>query len=130
MFQQYARCPWEVETESKPLDLTASLASFRAELGSSPLSAPEEGDAPAPAPRKGKKKKNGGGGSGGGGERPDTVSPAPESDAMVLDRSVEGGLEGVVGLSRSQLVGLDGLVLEVDEGSGGITSVQIFLAAK
>jgi hypothetical protein len=129
MFQQYARCPWEVETDSKPLDLTAPLASFRTELGSSPLSAPEEGDAPAPAPRKGKKKKNGGGG-GGGGERADTASPATESDAMVLDRSVEGGLEGVVGLSRSQLVGLDGLVLEVDEGSGGNASVQIFQAAK
>lgn len=116
MFQQYARCPWEVETEAGPLDLTAPLSSFRTELGSSSPSAPTEDE--APASRKGKKKR--------GGERAVAASPTPGSDAMVLDRSVEGGLEGVVGLSRSQLVGLDGLVLEVDEGSGGIASVQIF----
>ncbi|BEI86764.1 hypothetical protein CcaverHIS002_0701100 [Cutaneotrichosporon cavernicola] len=115
MFQQYARCPWEVETGDNPLDLTAPLSSFRIELGSAPLAA--NGESPAP---KQKKKK--------GGETADTDPPAPDSDAMVLDRSVEGGLEGVVGLSRSQLVGFDGLVLEVDEGSGGIASVQIFRA--
>jgi hypothetical protein len=45
---------------------------------------------------------------------------------MVLDRSVEGGLDGVLGMSRSQLVGFDGLVVEVDEQSKGICSVQVW----
>lgn len=44
---------------------------------------------------------------------------------MILDRNVEGGLDGVVGLQRSQLVGFDGLVVEVDESSGGIAAVQV-----
>lgn len=123
MFQQYARCPWVVESDAGPLDLTAPLASFRAQLGDGPSAAPPE------APKKGKKKKSRGGGGEGG--RSGATSPAPGAtdappDAMVLDRSVEGGLDDVVGLSRSQLVGLDGLVLEVDEGSRGIASVQIF----
>lgn len=51
--------------------------------------------------------------------------PVP-ADAMVLDRSVEGGLDGVLGMSRSQLVGFDGLVVEVDEQSKGICSVQVW----
>lgn len=125
MFQQYARCPWEVVTDAGPLDMTAHLASFRTQLGDGTPPPPPEA-----APRKGKKKKASGEGEGGSA----TATPAPgagtdaPADAMVLDRSVEGGLDGVVGLSRSQLVGLDGLVLEVDEGSRGITSVQIFPA--
>lgn len=45
---------------------------------------------------------------------------------MLFDRSVEGGLDGVLGLSRSQLVGFDGLVVEVDEASGAIVCVQVW----
>lgn len=45
---------------------------------------------------------------------------------MILDRSVEGGLEGVIGMGVSQLVGFDGIVVEVDEKSGGVTSVQVW----
>jgi hypothetical protein len=45
---------------------------------------------------------------------------------MLFDRSVEGGLEGVLGMSRSQLVGFAGLVLEVDEGSGAVVAVQVW----
>lgn len=70
----------------------------------------------------------------GGGKKSKKKSKSPRnestpdgvgSEAMILDRNVEGGLDGVVGLQRSQLVGFDGLVVEVDESSGGIAAVQV-----
>lgn len=59
---------------------------------------------------------------------------------MMLDRGVEGGLDGVIGLGPSRayllieidkadalgLVGFDGLVVEEDTDSGGMTSLLIF----
>jgi hypothetical protein len=57
----------------------------------------------------------------------DVPVPVPvPGDAMLFDRSVEGGLDGVLGMSRSQLVGFDGLVVEVDEASGAVTCVQVW----
>ncbi|WWC62023.1 uncharacterized protein I303_104610 [Kwoniella dejecticola CBS 10117] len=49
-----------------------------------------------------------------------------QGDAMILDRLVEGGLDGVSGLGTSKLVGFDGLIIEEDEKSGGICSVLIY----
>lgn len=58
--------------------------------------------------------------------------------AMMLDRGVEGGLDGVIGLGPSRgllsdavtdgigLIGFDGLIIEEDIDSGGITSLLIF----
>lgn len=119
---------------------------------STPTSAPTPPAAPTPepeAPRStggGKKKKKGGGGGAGNKtlgtdteeSRPVTPNPAAAaaatdgkaadipSDAMLLDRSVEGGLDGVLGMSRSQLVGFPGLVVEVDEATGAVVSVQVW----
>ena len=45
---------------------------------------------------------------------------------MILDRIGEGGLEGVQGEMRSRLVGFEGMVVEEDMTSGGMTSVLIY----
>jgi len=47
-------------------------------------------------------------------------------DAMVLDRAVEGGMEHVIGVGPSQLLGFDGLIIEEDQQSGGICSVLVW----
>ncbi|WVQ99464.1 hypothetical protein IAU59_006599 [Kwoniella sp. CBS 9459] len=47
-------------------------------------------------------------------------------DAMMLDRLVEGGLDGVHGLGPSRLIGFEGLIIEEDEKSGGICSVLVY----
>jgi hypothetical protein len=60
-----------------------------------------------------------------------------DSEGMILDRVVEGGLDGVEGMSPSRmssslailttgLIGFKGLILEEDTASGGISSVLIF----
>jgi hypothetical protein len=49
-----------------------------------------------------------------------------ETAGMTLDRIGEGGLDGVCGNMRSRLVGFDGLVVEEDLASGGISSVLIY----
>ncbi|WVR07086.1 hypothetical protein IAU60_004125 [Kwoniella sp. DSM 27419] len=60
------------------------------------------------------------------------VSRASESsrddqvDAMVLDRLVEGGLDGVIGLGSSRLIGFEGVIIEEDEKTGGICSVLVY----
>ena len=61
------------------------------------------------------------------------------SEGMILDRVVEGGLDGVEGMSPSRtftfsiyailitgLIGFEGMILEEDMASGGIASVLIF----
>ena len=45
---------------------------------------------------------------------------------MILDRTVEGGLEGVTGVGSSRLMGFSGLIVEEDQGSGGIASVLVY----
>jgi hypothetical protein len=45
---------------------------------------------------------------------------------MTLDRVGEGGLDGVKGEMRSRLVGFQGLVVEEDLTSGGISFVLIY----
>ncbi|WVF71511.1 hypothetical protein IAT40_006317 [Kwoniella sp. CBS 6097] len=64
-------------------------------------------------------------GAGDGSER---VSGGKEDtqDAMMLDRLVEGGLDGVQGLGPSRLIGFQGLIIEEDEKSGGICSVLVY----
>ena len=44
---------------------------------------------------------------------------------MVLDRSVEQGMEGVRNMSKSRLLGFDGVILEEDQASGGIVAVTV-----
>ncbi|WWC89272.1 uncharacterized protein L201_004193 [Kwoniella dendrophila CBS 6074] len=53
-------------------------------------------------------------------------SKEDHNDAMMLDRLVEGGLDGISNLSPSKLIGFDGLIVEEDEKSGGICSVLIY----
>lgn len=122
-FQQYARCPWVVQCDPGELDFTHPLSAFRERLqeGGTPSSAPSRSSNGTPEGGKKNKKKQRNGSSNAAVPPKDT--PA---DAMILDRSVEGGLEGVVGMGVSQLVGFDGLIVEVDEKSGGVTSVQVW----
>ncbi|WOO80610.1 uncharacterized protein LOC62_03G004136 [Vanrija pseudolonga] len=139
-FQQYARCPWVVNSDAIELDFTSPLSSFRTHLsGATPAAAPPpsshltvESEGPSRTGTPAGKKKNK--------SRSQTPSEAPTvattttraapadvpADAMVLDRTVEGGLDGVVGMGSSQLVGFDGLIVEVDDRSGGISSVQVW----
>ncbi|OCF40325.1 hypothetical protein I317_05892 [Kwoniella heveanensis CBS 569] len=49
-----------------------------------------------------------------------------QQDAMMLDRLVEGGLDGVHGLGPSRLLAFEGLIIEEDEKSGGICSVLVY----
>ena len=69
--------------------------------------------------------------------RKEGMGKKEDSDGMILDRVVEGGLDGVEGMSPSRmstllailttgLVGFQGLILEEDMASGGISSVLIF----
>ncbi|WWC70041.1 uncharacterized protein I206_103985 [Kwoniella pini CBS 10737] len=125
LFQRYAKCPWTITTSSGQLDSTTPSNVFRSHFSSSQnveeyieqlkLTVPS----PSPTPdneingnsvnRKKNKKRNG--------------SP---NNAMILDRLVEGGLDGVSGLGASKLIGFNGLIIEEDEKSGGICSVLIF----
>lgn len=49
-------------------------------------------------------------------------------EGMTLDRVGEGGLEGVTVEMKSRLVGYEGLVVEEDLASGGISSVLVYRA--
>lgn len=122
-FQQYARCPWVVQCDPGELDFTHPLSAFRERLqdGGTPSSAPSRSTNGTPEGGKKNKKKQRNGSS--NAAAPPKDAPA---DAMILDRSVEGGLEGVVGMGVSQLIGFDGLVVEVDEKTGSVTSVQVW----
>ncbi|KAK4684206.1 hypothetical protein P7C73_g5990, partial [Tremellales sp. Uapishka_1] len=125
LFQRYARCPWTLPSSSGSLDYTSPLSAFRSNLTSKvaydeiQLALP-----PMPVVVSGKKSKK---------RTPspndvDTAPPTPETplDAMILDRVVEGGLEGVVGMGCSKLIAFEGIILEVDEKSGGICSLLIW----
>lgn len=114
-----------VQTDDGPLDITAPLSSFRAQLQSGVDKSAPVPSALHPSSDK-KKKKSKLGSPPSDASRPLTPNPDVPSDAMLLDRSVEGGLDGVIGMSRSQLVGFDGLVLEVDEATGAVSSVQVW----
>jgi hypothetical protein len=47
-------------------------------------------------------------------------------DAMILDRTGEAGMDGVIGLGQSRLVGFKGVIVEEDEGTKGICSVLVY----
>ncbi|WWD17252.1 hypothetical protein CI109_101690 [Kwoniella shandongensis] len=143
LFQRYARCPWTLSTPSSSLDLTSSTSAFRSHLSSKsssqytdeihlivptpPVSIPS-----AAGGKKGKKKNGSSSPASSGADTPDLgkssngrVGDDPP-DAMVLDRVVEGGLEGVIGVGPSRLLGFDGLIIEEDQTSGGICSVLVW----
>ncbi|WWC94200.1 hypothetical protein V866_001040 [Kwoniella sp. B9012] len=145
LFQRYARCPWILPTPSGQLDLTSKVSAFRSHLSKSDKS--EEYveqirlSVPTPPPA-------GNGGGGGGKKKKRNGSPnsaamsenesskntsttkeeerEEEGDAMILDRLVEGGLDGISNLGQSKLIGFDGLIVEQDKKSGGICSVMIY----
>ncbi|EIW70358.1 hypothetical protein M231_05804 [Tremella mesenterica] len=98
LFQRYARCPWRIQssTSTKPLDFTFPILEFQESLGKPSSS--------------------------------QYVSPnhGQEEEGMILDRSVEGGFEGVTNLGISRLRGFNGVILEEDEMSKGISSVLIY----
>ena len=129
LFQRYARCPWQLNTPSTTLSHTSSLSAFQAGLSGQPQTqAPAYTDeitlsVPAPEPRQS-------GSSGNGKKKKRNISPASAASsvgseaklsetlgkvdlkeretrevegAMVLDRGVEGGLDGVIGLGPSRM---------------------------
>lgn len=98
-FQRYARCPWSIAIDNATLDFTSPLSDFQEHLGSEE---PGEGGTPT------------------------VNSKEREGEAMILDRTVEGGLDGVTGVGSSRLMGFDGLIVEEDQASGGIASVLIY----
>ncbi|KAK8864448.1 hypothetical protein IAR55_001697 [Kwoniella newhampshirensis] len=149
LFQRYARCPWTLPTPSGSLDLTSTTHAFRSHLSSkSPsqyidevrLTVPSRSTLNSAAIMNGKKGKKKGGSPASANSGTDTglngrrtpVSDLEERedtdppDAMVLDRVVEGGLEGVIGVGPSRLLGFDGLIIEEDQASGGICSVLVW----
>jgi hypothetical protein len=142
-FQTHARCPWSLPTPSGSLDHTSPLSSYKAHFN---RETPEkEGiSLKVPEPKKKGKKGSPGPSSLNDGGILENVKAIKEgmgkkedSEGMILDRVVEGGLEGVEGMSPSRtftifailtigLIGYEGLILEEDMASGGISSVLIF----
>ena len=127
MFQRYARCPWLIPCESgDSLSYTSSLAAFRAALSlqtqetsqgyhdETILAVPVSIERPGSTSGKKKKKKTSSSvenevvaaEQSSSGSKGVTDS---EEDAMVLDRTVEGGLDGVIGLGSSREFGLFGV---------------------
>lgn len=149
-FQTHARCPWTLPTPSGGLDHTSPLSSYKAQFTGEP--AKEEISLKVPESNKKKGKKGSPGPSSmndigdvlDNAKRVETHNGAGErgeSEGMILDRVVEGGLNGVEGMSPSRmslftnvshdrliigLVGFKGLILEEDMASGGIASVLVF----
>nr|XP_019046369.1 hypothetical protein I302_05113 [Kwoniella bestiolae CBS 10118]OCF25299.1 hypothetical protein I302_05113 [Kwoniella bestiolae CBS 10118] len=126
LFQRYARCPWILPISSGNLDMTSPLRSFRSNLSKSEKSQEYVVE---------KKKRGGSPNTNNSSEnesnsatkgRDDRKEEDEQGDAMILDRLVEGGLEGVSNLGPSKLVGFDGLIIEQDEKSGGICSVLVY----
>ncbi|ORY33951.1 hypothetical protein BCR39DRAFT_230785 [Naematelia encephala] len=139
LFQRYARCPWTLPTSSNNLDFSSPLSSFRAHLASkSQAQYVDEVRLTVPTIAsnghgKKKSKRVGSPSSGRSGSGGSDVSPEHGAgdgfeavDAMVLDRVVEGGLDGVIGVGTSRLVGFDGLIVEEDQQSGGICSILVW----
>jgi hypothetical protein len=142
-FQTHARCPWSLPTPSGSLNHTSPLSSYKAHFnGETPEKEGISFKVPEPK-KKGKKGSPGPSSFNDGGilenvKGADTgTGKKEESDGMILDRVVEGGLDGVEGMSPSRmstllailtigLVGFKGLILEEDIASGGISSVLIF----
>ncbi|KAL7421597.1 hypothetical protein Q5752_003366 [Cryptotrichosporon argae] len=135
LFQQYARCPWSLPTDNGQLTASSSIDDFGAHFGSPAPAANGQAERRA----NGKARTTDGKANGKIGraksaasdeqddEPPSTVAPRQtKHEAMVLDRTVEGGLEGVLGVGPSRLVGYKGLVVEEDQDSGAICSVLVF----
>jgi hypothetical protein len=125
------------------LDHTSPSSSYKAHFnGETPEK--EEISLKVPEPKKkGKKGSPGpssldnGGTLDGMSGRKEGMGKKEDSEGMILDRVVEGGLDGVEGMSPSRrstllailttgLVGSKGLILEEDMASGGISSVLVF----
>ncbi|OXG40592.1 hypothetical protein C360_00364 [Cryptococcus neoformans Bt15] len=120
LFQRYARCPWTVSTSSGTLNLTSSVATFHSSLFPRASQYEEEIDGQKSSisdkTRKASK-------SGAGGTKKKRYGEPP---VMVLDRVVEGGLDGVMNVGESRLIGYEGLIIEEDQSSGGISSVLVW----
>ncbi|KIR40578.1 hypothetical protein I313_03229 [Cryptococcus deuterogattii Ram5] len=120
LFQRYARCPWTVSTSAGTLNLTSSVATFHSSLSLRPSQYEEEIDEQKSSAsdeiRKASKS----------GTSRTKKKRSLEPPVMVLDRVVEGGLEGVMNVGESRLIGYDGLVIEEDQSSGGICSVLVW----
>jgi len=144
-FQTHARCPWTLPTPSAPLDHTSPVSSYKAYFAGEPEK--EEISLKVPEPKKKGKKGSPGPSSLDNGDALESIKKGviaqegmgkkEDSEGMILDRVVEGGLDGVEGMSPSRkstllailtagLIGYQGLILEEDMASGGISSVLIF----
>jgi hypothetical protein len=131
LFQRYARCPWTLpSTESANLTYTSTLAAFTSALSpvpgdtkgytddnlfSAPTPAPASATIERPGSTSGKKKKKKSQSPANGEQQlesqnehiPDkaestTLPDDADRHAMLLDRTVEGGLDGVMGLGMSR----------------------------
>ncbi|ODO09809.1 hypothetical protein I350_02026 [Cryptococcus amylolentus CBS 6273] len=125
LFQRYSHCPWVLSAPSGDLDQTSPLRSF-----SSQLSPKRSQYDDVQSEEEGVKDEESVSGDSGrvAGKAPADYSPkgAGKPPAMALDRAVEGGLEGVINVGESRLVGFEGLIIEEDQASGGICSVLVW----
>ena len=138
-FQTHARCPWHLPTPSGTLDHTSLLSSYKshftggsAEKEEISLKVPE----PATSKKKGKKGSSGPSSLNDNGailenlKRSDkgneTKKMDTESEGMILDRVVEGGLEGVEGMPPSRMSSaLNGMLWCADDRPGWVQGPDI-----
>ncbi|CAD6564705.1 MAG: hypothetical protein TREMPRED_000250 [Tremellales sp. Tagirdzhanova-0007] len=121
LFQRYSRAPWTIPVSSGTLDFTCPLASFRINLTSKSQTRYTD-EVRLTVPTTGKKKTR----ASSPAEPRATVGEEEPLDTMMLDRVGEGGLDGVIGVGGSRLLGFDGLIVEEDRQSSGICSVLVY----
>ncbi|WVN88365.1 uncharacterized protein L203_103571 [Cryptococcus depauperatus CBS 7841] len=117
MFQQYARCPWVLSTTSGALNLASPSTSFGAASDSDPSQYIDSKEKQEKYQKRGISKKVAG---------EAITKDSGKVPMMVLDRAVEGGLEGVQNVGESRLIGHKGFIIEEDQVSGGICSVLVW----
>ncbi|WVQ72462.1 hypothetical protein IAR50_002014 [Cryptococcus sp. DSM 104548] len=127
LFQRYAHCPWVLAAPSGDLDQASPLQSFISHLSPKRSQYDDNDIQSGEEDVKDEESVSGDSGRVAGKTRAEYRSKdVGDPPAMVLDRAVEGGLEGVMGVGESRLIGFDGLIIEEDQTSGGICSVLVW----
>ncbi|GFZ43882.1 hypothetical protein JCM24511_01602 [Saitozyma sp. JCM 24511] len=121
LFQRYARCPWTLPTSTTPLDLASPLSLFRKAF---PANTASGRDAQSYLSPSGASAASASTASVSGTVSTSIGESAP--DAMILDRTGEAGMDGVIGMGQSRLVGFKGVIVEEDEKTKGICSVLVY----
>nr|ODN97572.1 hypothetical protein L204_02990 [Cryptococcus depauperatus CBS 7855] len=117
MFQQYARCPWVLSTTSGALNLASPSTPFGAASDPDPSQYIDSKEKQERHQKRGISRKVAG---------EAITKDSGKVPMMVLDRAVEGGLEGVQNVGESRLIGHKGFIIEEDQVSGGICSVLVW----